>query len=99
MAALEHREPEKAAAVCAEDVVIVLPGGDNQLAGRDGARRLIRSAPDFVRRIRSQTVDGNVVVLKGITRSPGVFTNFTSWTFETDGALITRVTFVWKPAN
>ena len=44
-------------------------------------------------------VDGNVVVLRGLTRSPGHFANYTTWTFETDGSLITHVRFAWRPAN
>jgi limonene-1,2-epoxide hydrolase len=99
MAALEANDAEKAAAVCAEDVAILLPGGENQLEGKEGARRLIRMAPPFVRRVREERVDGNVVILRGLTRSPGHFTNYTTWTFETDGDLITHVTFEWRPAN
>jgi len=30
---------------------------------------------------------------------PGHFANYTTWTFETDGDLITHVTFTWRPAN
>ena len=99
MAALETNDAEKAASVCAEDVEIVLPGGENQLEGKEGARRLIRMAPPFVRLVREEHVDGNTVILRGLTRSPGNFANYTTWTFETDGGLIRHVSFVWKPAN
>jgi ketosteroid isomerase-like protein len=99
MAALAANDAEKAAAVCAEDVAIELPGGENQLEGREGAKRLIRMAPPFVRIVREEAVEGNVVILKGLTRSPGHFTNYTTWTFETDGQLIKHVTFAWRPAN
>ncbi|TME96571.1 MAG: hypothetical protein E6I40_03440 [Chloroflexi bacterium] len=99
MAALETNDAEKAAAVCADDVAIVLPGGDSQLEGKEGARRLIRMAPPFVRLVRDEEVAGNIVTLRGLTRSPGHFANYTTWTFETDGDLITHVTFDWKPAN
>jgi len=99
MAALEDRDPEKAAAVCAEDVVIELPGGDNELHGKEGARQLMRMAPPFVRTVREEKVDGDNVTLRGLTRAPGQFANYTTWTFETDGDLITRVTFHWRPAN
>ena len=99
MAALETKDAEKAAAVCADDVAIELPGGDNQIEGKDGARQLIRMAPPFVRIVREEQVEGNVVVLKGLTRSPGHFANYTTWTFETDGNLIKHVTFAWRPAN
>ena len=99
MDALEARDPERAAAVCAENVQIELPGGDSQLEGRDGARRLVRIAPAFIRRIREQQIDGTTVTLRGLTRAPGHFANYTTWTFETDGQLITHVTFAWRPAN
>jgi hypothetical protein len=99
MAALEKNDAEKALSVCADDVGIVLPGGENELEGKDGARRLIRMAPPFVRLVREEQVEGNTVILRGLTRSPGHFANYTTWTFETDGSLITHVTFEWKPAN
>jgi ketosteroid isomerase-like protein len=99
MAALETNDADRAAAVCAEDVAIELPGGENQLEGREGARRLIRMAPPFVRIVREEEVAGNIVILRGLTRSPGHFANYTTWTFETDGGLIKHVTFAWRPAN
>ena len=71
----------------------------SQLEGRDGARRLVRIAPAFIRRIREQQIDGTTVILRGLTRAPGHFANYTTWTFETDGQLITHVTFAWRPAN
>ncbi len=99
MAALEANDAEQAASVCAESVAIVLPGGENQLEGRDGARRLVRMAPPFIRLIREEQVEGNVVTLRGLTRAPGHFANYTTWTFETNGELITHLTFAWRPAN
>ncbi|MGH2451196.1 MAG: nuclear transport factor 2 family protein [Candidatus Limnocylindria bacterium] len=99
MGALEAKDAEKAASVCAEEVVIVLPGGETELEGKEGARRLVRMAPPFVRRIREEKVDGTTVTLRGLTRAPGHFANYTTWTFETDGDLITHVAFVWRPAN
>ena len=99
MAALEANDADKAVAVCADDIAIELPGADNQLEGKEGARRLIRMAPPFIRLIREEQVDGNTVVLRGLTRSPGHFANYTTWTFETNGNLITHVSFAWRPAN
>lgn len=99
MAALGDKDPEKAASVCADDVVIELPGGENELHGRDGARQLMRMAPPFIRTVRDEDVDGDVVTLRGLTRAPGMFANYTTWTFETKAGLITRMTFAWKPAN
>ena len=99
MAALAENDAERAVAVCADDVAIELPGGDNQLEGKEGARRLIRMAPPFIRLVREEEVHGNTVILRGLTRSPGHFANYTTWTFETDGDLITHVSFAWRPAN
>lgn len=99
MSALERRDPERAASVCHDDVVIELPGAEDQLHGKDGARQLMRRAPPFVRIVREEEVHGDTVILKGLTRAPGQFANYTTWTFETDGELITRMTFAWKAAN
>jgi ketosteroid isomerase-like protein len=99
MSALELKDAERAAAVCADDVTIVLPGGETELEGKEGARRLIRLAPPFVRLVREEHVEGDTVILRGLTRAPGHFANYTTWTFETDGTLITHVSFAWKPAN
>lgn len=99
MEALEASDADRAASVCAPAVTIVLPGGDTELQGIDGAKRLIRMAPPFIRRIREEQVVGDTVVLRGLTRSPGHFANFTTWTFQTDGERITHVSFAWRPAN
>src|SRR5438270_10290200 len=99
MAALEANDAEKAAAVCAEDVAIELPGGDRQLEGREGAKQLIRMAPPFVRVVREEAVMGTTVILRGLTRSPGHFANYTTWTSETDGVLFPHFTFAWSPPN
>src|SRR3989442_12272895 len=97
MAALEANDAEKAAAVCAEDVAIVLPGGDRQLEGREGAKQLIRMAPPFVRVVREEAAMGTTVVLRGLTRAPGPFATYTTRTFETDGAPFTPLTFTSTP--
>jgi ketosteroid isomerase-like protein len=99
MAALDAGDPDKAASVCADDVTVVLPGGETELQGKDAARRLIRVAPPFIRRVREEEVLENTVILRGLTRSPGHFANFTTWTFETDGERIVHVSFAWRPAN
>ena len=99
MRALESKDPEGAARVVADDVVIELPGGDNQLKGKEGTRQLMRMAPPFVRTVREESVDGDTVTLRGLTRAPGQFANYTTWTFETRNGLITHVAFNWRPAN
>jgi len=99
MAALEASDGDRAAAVCAEEVRIQPPGGGNEMEGRDAAKAFVKRAPSFVRRIREEQVEGTTVILKGLTRAPGMFANFTTWTFETDGEKITHLSFVWRPAN
>jgi len=99
MSALETKDAEKAASVCADDVAIELPGGENQIEGKDGARQLIRMAPSFVRIVREEQVEGNVVILKGLTRSPGHFANYTTWRFVTDEGHVKRLSFELKGAN
>jgi hypothetical protein len=59
----------------------------------------MRMAPPFVRTVREESVDGGTVILRGLTRAPGQFANYTTWTFETENGLIKHVTFNWKPAN
>lgn len=99
MAALQESDADKAASVCTDQVTILLPGGETELEGKEAARRLIRIAPPFIRRVREEEVLGHTVILKGLTRSPGHFANFTTWTFETDGERIVHVSFAWRPAN
>jgi ketosteroid isomerase-like protein len=99
MRALADKDPEGAAALCADGVAIELPGADNELRGKDGARQLMRMAPPFQRIVREEKVMGDTVVLTGLTRAPGQFANYTTWTFETSDGLITHVTFGWRPAN
>jgi ketosteroid isomerase-like protein len=99
MAGLEAGDADKAASVCSDDVTVVLPGGETELQGKDATKRLIRMAPPFIRRVREEDVQGNTVILRGLTRSPGHFANFTTWTFETEGDRIVHVSFAWRPAN
>ena len=99
MDALEAGDADKAASVCADDVTVVLPGGETELQGKEAAKRLVRMAPPFIRRVREEEIHGNSVILRGLTRSPGHFANFTTWTFETDGEKIVHVSFAWRPAN
>jgi ketosteroid isomerase-like protein len=99
MAALEAGDPDKAGSVCADNVTLVLPGGETELQGKDAAKRLIRMAPPFIRLVRDEEVHGSSVILRGLTRSPGHFANFTTWTFETDGDRIVHISFAWRPAN
>ena len=69
------------------------PGGDDFI-GPAGVRELVRMAPPTLRRTtRGERVDGNTVTVEALTRVPGIFASFTTWTIETDGERITRVAF------
>src|SRR5207249_11764000 len=88
MDALEARDPERAASVCAEDVQIELPGGDRDVVGKEGARPLVRMAPNFLRRIRDGEKRGTTVILRRLTRAPGPVANYAPRTWQADGQLI-----------
>lgn len=98
--ALDDRDANAVATLVADDCRITNPAGPEDLVGQNGARELVRMAPPTLRRsLREERVEGNTVISSGLTRVPGVFANFTTWTIETDGTRITRVSFTWKPAN
>lgn len=98
--ALDDRDVEAAAALVSDDCHITNPTGGDDFVGPAGVRELLRMAPPTLRRsLRDESVEGMTVTVRGLTRVPGVFANFTTWTIETDGDRITRVTFAWKPAN
>ena len=98
--ALDDRDPAGAAALVSEDFRITNPTGAEELVGPAGVRDLLRMAPPTLRRsVREERVEGDTVVVTGLTRVPGLFANFTTWTIETDGGRITRIGFVWRPAN
>ena len=99
-AALAARDVAAASSLVADDCRIQNPGGGDDLVGPAGVRQLVQLAPHALRRsIREERVEGTTVIVKGLARIPGVFANYTTWTFETDGQRITRLTFAWRAAN
>lgn len=98
--ALDERDPAGAAALVTDACRITNPTGNDDLVGPDGVRELLRMAPPTLRRsVREERVEGDTAVVTGLTRVPGLFANFTTWTIETDGERITRIGFSWRPAN
>ncbi len=98
--ALDQRDGNAAAALVRDDCHITNPTGGDEFVGPAGVRELMRLAPPTLRRTtRGERVAGNTVIVQGLTRVPGLFANFTTWTIETDGDRITRVSFSWRPAN
>lgn len=99
MRAVEDRDADAAAALCAEDVEVLLPGAEQPLRGQDGVREIIRRGPAFLHSLRGEEEKGTTAHLRTLTRAPGVFANYTTWNVETDGERITRLTFDLRPAN
>lgn len=99
-AALAAGDAAAAASLVSDECRIANPAGGDDLVGPGGVRQLAQMAPRTLRRsIREERVEGTTVIVKGLTRLPGVFANYTTWRFETDGRRITRLTFAWRPAN
>ncbi len=98
--ALDARDANAAAALVSDDCRITNPTGGDDFIGPAGVRELLRMAPPTLRRTtRGERLEGSTVVVQGLTRVPGLFANFTTWTIETDDDRITRVSFAWRPAN
>ena len=90
--AVQDRNADAAAALCADDVEVTLPGLPEPFQGKEGVRQMIRFAPsELVQTPRDESVDGKNVKITTLTRAPGVFANYTTWNFEIDGALVRRL--------
>jgi ketosteroid isomerase-like protein len=98
--AVQDRNADAAAALCADDVEVTLPGLPEPFQGKEGIRQMIRLAPsELVQTPREESVDGRNVRITTLTRAPGVFANYTTWNFEIDGALVRRLDFELRAAN
>jgi ketosteroid isomerase-like protein len=98
--AVKDRNADAAAALCADDVTVTLPGLPEPFHGKEGVRQMIRMAPtELVQTPREESVDGNNVRITTLTRAPGIFANYTTWNFEIDDALVRRLDFELRAAN
>ncbi len=97
--AVEAKDADAAAALCAEDVEILLPGADVPVRGRDGVRQMIRLAPELVQTFRSEEQVGGQARVTTLTRAPGVFANYTTWVFSTADGHIDHLRFELRAAN
>jgi len=98
--AVQARDADAAAALCTEDVEVRVPGIDTPFHGKDGVRQMIRMAPaELLQSLRGEEERGNEVRVTTLTRAPGIFANYTTWRFETDGALVRRLSFELRGAN
>jgi hypothetical protein len=98
--AVQSGDADAAAELCAAAVDVTLPGVPVPFEGKDGVRQMIRMAPsELVQSLREEKEDGTDVRVMTLTRAPGVFANYTTWHFETDGERIRRLTFELRAAN
>jgi ketosteroid isomerase-like protein len=98
--AVQSGDADAAAALCADDVVVTIPGVPTPFQGRDGVRQMIRMAPsELVQSLREEREEGTDVRVTTLTRAPGIFANYTTWHFETDGERIRRLSFELRAAN
>lgn len=98
--AVQERDPDAAAALCADDVEVLLPGADEPLRGKEGVRQMIRMAPQFLQSLRDEEErEGGEVRITTLTRAPGVFANYTTWRFITTDAQVRRLSFELRGAN
>jgi len=97
--AVQDKNADAAADLCADDVEVLLPGADAPLRGKEGVRQMIRMAPQFVQSMRDEEEEGGEVRITTLTRAPGVFANYTTWRFVLDGERVKRLSFDLKAAN
>ena len=97
--AVQAKDADVAAALCAEDIEVLLPGADMPLRGREGVRQMIRMAPQFLQTMRDEEEKDGEVRITTLTRAPGLFANYTTWRFVLNGGLIKRLAFDLRGAN
>ncbi len=97
--AVEAKDADAAAALCTEQVEILLPGAEVPVRGRDGVRQMIRLAPELVQTFRSEEQAGTEARVTTLTRAPGVFANYTTWVFSTADGHIDHLRFELRAAN
>jgi hypothetical protein len=99
IAAVQQQQADAAAALCADDVEVLLPGADQPLRGKEGVRQMIRLAPQFEHSMRDEEERDGEVRMTTLTRAPGVFANYTTWRFVVDDDHIKRLSFELRGAN
>ena len=97
--AVQDKNADAAAALCTDDVEVLLPGADAPLRGREGVRQMIRMAPQFVQSMRDEEERDGEVRITTLTRAPGVFANYTTWRFVLDDEHVKRLSFDLRGAN
>ena len=99
ISAVQQQEADKAAALCTDDVEVMLPGADQPLRGKEGVRQMVRLAPQFEHSMRDEQEQDGVVKITTLTRAPGLFANYTTWNFVVHDERVQRLSFDLKGAN
>ena len=97
--AVQAKNDGAAAALCADDVEVLLPGANATLRGKDGVRQMVNMAPKLEQSARGEEQRGDEVRISTLTRFPGVFANYTTWLFVFEGEKIRRLSFELRAAN
>ncbi|HUQ42246.1 MAG TPA: nuclear transport factor 2 family protein [Candidatus Limnocylindrales bacterium] len=97
--AVVDKNADAAAALCTEDVEVLLPGADSPLRTREGVRQMIRMAPQFLQSMRDEEEKEGEVRITTLTRAPGLFANYTTWRFVMDDGQVKRLSFDLRGAN
>ncbi len=97
--AVHAKHDDAAAALCSDDIEVLLPGGSGPLTGKDGVRQMVNWAPKLEQSARGEEQRGDEVRISTLTRAPGVFANYTTWIFVFEGLKIRRLSFELRAAN
>ncbi|MEA2660505.1 MAG: hypothetical protein QOH08_77 [Chloroflexota bacterium] len=97
--AVQARNDDAAAALCSNEVEVLLPGANATLKGKDGVRQMINLAPKLEQSARGEEQRGDEVRISTLTRAPGVFANYTTWVFVFERDKIRRLSFELRAAN
>lgn len=97
--AVQEKQADSAADLCADDVEVLLPGADAPLRGRDGVRQMVRMAPKLEQSFRSEEERDGGARVTTLTRAPGIFANYTTWVFAVEDGRVKRLTFELRAAN
>lgn len=97
--AVQQKQGDTAADLCADDVEVLLPGANAPLRGKDGVRQMIRMAPPLEQSFRSEEEREGEARITTLTRAPGIFANYTTWVFGIDGGLVKSLSFEFRAAN
>lgn len=97
--AVQVKNDQAAAELCADDIEVLLPGANAPLQGKDGVRQMVNLAPKLEQSRRGEEQRGDEVRISTLTRAPGVFANYTTWIFQFEGGKIRRLSFELRAAN